>query len=124
NIAAFVSVTENTRQRQIINLRRTAVLTTNDVFDLESEISVFFGNQAILANVIGATGNNLSNVMTDVATHSTRNRGHELLPAASNVQAASNDRARTFLRGTMRLPFHVRANRQLVPAPPPKGERR
>ena|SRR5438128_384289 len=60
DIAAFMSVAEDARQRQIVDFGRAAVLTANNVLNLKSEIRVLFGDQTILANVVGSSGNNQS----------------------------------------------------------------
>src|SRR5437868_8316436 len=122
DIAAFISVAGDTGQRQIIDFRCTAMLTTNNVLDLKSEIRVLFGDQTVLANVIGSSGNNQSSFRRDVASHSARNRGLVLSPAASGVRVVSNDRARTFLRLTRSLPFRVRVNFRDALGPHPRGE--
>src|SRR5438105_3187224 len=96
DVAAFVSIAVDTRQRQVVDFRGAAMLRADDVFNLKSEIRVLFGDQTILANMISSSGNNQASFGRDFATHSARNLGRALWPAASDVQAAYSDRVRTF----------------------------
>src|ERR1041384_7257777 len=78
DVAAFMSVAVDTRQRQVVDFGRAAVLTADDVLNLKSEIRVLFGNQTILANMVSSSGNNQPSCGRDFATHSARNLGRAL----------------------------------------------
>jgi len=69
------------------------VFATDDIFDLKSEVSVFFSYEAVLTNEIGAARNKLPRFGTDAVTHSARSHARGLLPNASNAQAASATRS-------------------------------
>src|SRR5436309_7693378 len=93
------------------------MFATDDMFNLKSGVSVFFSDQAILTNEIGAARNKLPRFGTDAVTHPARSHARGLLPNASNAQAACNGQVLTFRRTTIHTLFHAPTNRQRVPAP-------
>jgi len=82
DVATFMAVTEDTRIRQVVRLRRTAMLHADDVVNLTSEERVFLMNQAILTKIVCASGNNTPKVVAYVATHWQYTGAHVLSPAS------------------------------------------
>jgi hypothetical protein len=69
NVAPLLAVAKGARIRQVVWLCRTAVLHADDVINLTAEEGIVLVNQAILAQRLSASDDEVSQVFADVSTH-------------------------------------------------------
>ena len=69
NITPLLAITKGTGIRQVSCCCRTAVLHTDDVIYLTSEVGIVLVNEAILTQILSALGNQFPKVVADIATH-------------------------------------------------------
>ena len=69
NVATLLAITKGTGVRQVFCRSRTAVLHADDVIYLTSKVGIVLVDEAILAQILSALGNQLPKVVADIATH-------------------------------------------------------
>ena len=69
DVTALMAITKGTGIRQVLYRGGSAVLHADDVIYLTSKVGVVLVDEAILAQILTALGNQFPKVVADIATH-------------------------------------------------------